>query len=465
MQIPIVSGVYADTRPEFRTSYPINLRPVPKATGLSEGYLKPIDGITQTGTGPGVTRGGIEWNGTCYRVMGSKLVSVATDGTVTTLGDVEGTTATVSMAYSFDRLAIASNEKLFYWDGSTLTEVTDPDLGVVLDVIWTDGYFLTTDGEFIVSTELSDPTAVDPFKYGSSEFEPDPVVALQRVRNEVYAINRYTIEIFQNTGGVAFPFTVVRGAQIERGAVGTHAVCRFGEGVAFVGSGKKEKPSVYIGANGTSAKIGTREIDQKLAEFTEAQLAQIVIEAISEDGHDVLMIHLSDRTLCFDAGATAAMGQPVWYEMMSSYTYSGQYLARHFVWSGCCWMVGDPTTAKVGELDPTVMTHWGEKIAWRFATPIIYNSGAGGIIHEIEAVGMGGAVATGVSATIETQYSTDGVTWSQAKRISVDQSRNRRMRWMRQGPIKHWRAQRFSGTSDSPISFARLEARIEGLAW
>jgi len=31
--------------------------------------------------------------------------------------------------------------------------------------------------------------------------------------------------------------------------------------------------------------------------------------------------------------------------------------------------------------------------------------------------------------------------------------------------MSDWRVQRFGGTSRSPVSVARLEARIEGLAW
>jgi hypothetical protein len=176
MQIPIASGIYTDTSPAIRTSYPVNMVPVPVDSGISEGFLRPADGIVQNGTGPGVDRGGINWRGVCYRVMGTSLCSISSTGTVTTLGSVGGTDL-VTFDYSFDRLAIASNNNLFYWDGSTLTQVTDPDLGEVLDVVWVDGYFMTTDGTSLVVTELTDPTAVNPLKYGSSEIDPDPVVA------------------------------------------------------------------------------------------------------------------------------------------------------------------------------------------------------------------------------------------------------------------------------------------------
>jgi hypothetical protein len=216
MQIPILSGIYTDNGPDLRTSYPVNLVPVPKQSGISAGFLRPGDGIVANGTGPGTDRGGINWRGKCYRVMGTKLVEVASNGAVTVLGDVGGpTNGLVTFDYSFDQLAIASGGRLYYWNETTLTQVTDPDLGTVLDVVWVDGYFMTTDGEFLIVTELSDPTQVNPLKYGSSEVDPDPVVALLKLRNEIYALNRNTIEVFDNVGGDLFPFARIAGAQVQ----------------------------------------------------------------------------------------------------------------------------------------------------------------------------------------------------------------------------------------------------------
>jgi hypothetical protein len=211
MQIPILSGIFTDNGPDFRTSYPVNLVPTPKASGISSGYLRPGDGIVANGTGPGADRGGINWEGKLYRVMGTKLVEISSAGVVTILGDVGGPVGElVTFDYSFDLLAIASGGRLYYWNGTTLVQVTDPDLGIVLDVVWVDGYFMTTDGEFLVVTELTDPTQVNPLKYGSSEVDPDPVVALLKLRNEVYALNRNTIEVFDNVGGALFPFAAHR---------------------------------------------------------------------------------------------------------------------------------------------------------------------------------------------------------------------------------------------------------------
>ena len=324
MQIPILNGIYADAAPDFRTSYPKNLVPVPKQTGISAGYLRPADGVVEAGNGPGVGRGGINWNGVLYRVMGTKLVYIAEDNTVTEIGDVGGTDR-VTFDYGFTYLAIASNNNLFLYDGTTLTQVTDPDLGVVLDVVWVDGYYMTTDGEFLVITDLADPFAVNPLKYGSSEADPDPINALLKLRNEVYALNRNTIEVFDNVGTTGFPFQRIAGAQIQKGSVGTHACCVFMDNIAFMGGGRNEAPSIFMGANGSTQKIATREIEQILATYTETQLASAFLEERIDKAHQFLIIHLPNHTLVFDGAATQAMGQPVWFTLSSTLTGDSQW--------------------------------------------------------------------------------------------------------------------------------------------
>jgi hypothetical protein len=467
MQIPILSGIYTDNGPDLRTSYPVNLVPVPKQSGISAGFLRPGDGIVANGTGPGTDRGGINWQGVCYRVMGTKLVTVANNGTVTVLGDVGGPVGSlVTFDYSFDRLAIASGGRLYYWNGA-LTQVTDPDLGTVLDVVWVDGYFMTTDGEFLIVTELSDPTQVNPLKYGSSEVDPDPVVALLKLRNEIYALNRNTIEVFDNVGGDLFPFQRIDGAQVQKGVVGTFACCVFIEAIAFLGSGRNEAPGIYLGANGNANKISTQEIDEVLLQYTEAQLATVKLEARNDKAHQHLYIHLPDRTLVYDAAATQELGQQVWFTLTSSTVGFSQYRARDMVYAYDKWLVGDPQSNNVGFLVDNIGTHWGEIVYWEFGTLIVYNESNGAIFNELELVSLTGRVALGSDPIISTSYSVDGIAFSQDRPLRVGTTGNttKRLAWFQQGHMRNWRIQRFRGTSQAHLSFARLEAQIEPLAY
>jgi len=481
MQIPILNGIYADATPELRTAYPVNMVPVPKQSGISNGFLRPGDGIVANGTGPGTDRGGINWQGKCYRVMGTKLVTVDQFGSVTVLGDVGGPVNTaVTFDYSFDVLAIASGGRLYYWIPVTtagtidwnptapiLRQVTDPDIGLVLDVVWVDGFFMTTDGTSLVVTELLDPMSVNPFKYGSSEVDPDPVVALLKLRNEIYALNRNTVEVFDNVGGELFPFARIDGAQLQKGVVGTFACCVYIDRIAFLGSGRNEAPGIYVGAAATTQKISTQEIDELLLTYTEVQLATVKLEARNDKAHQHLYVHLPDRTVVYDAAASEALGEQVWFTLTTTVVGFSEYRARNLVWAYDKWLVGDPQSSAIGYLVQDTGHHWGQQVRWEFGTIIAYNEGNGAIFNRLELVSLTGSVALGTNPQISTSYSTDGLAWSQDKSIRVGTIGNtaKRLAWFQQGHMRNWRIQRFRGDSDAHVSFMRLEAQIEALAY
>ena len=485
MQIGILDGIYADNTPELRTAYPVNLMPVPKTSGISNGFLRPGDGIVSNGAGPGIDRGGINWRGSLYRVMGTKLVEIDSAGAVTVLGDVGGPiNSMVTFDYSFELLAIASGGRLYYWgpeivlgplvggggggmdDEFVLVQVTDGDLGVVLDVVWVDGYFMTTDGEFLVVTELTNPTQVNPLKYGSSEIDPDPVVALIKLRNEVYALNRNTIEVFDNVGGELFPFQRIDGAQIQKGVIGTHGCCIYVDRIAFLGSGRNEAPGIYLGVSSQTQKISTQEIDELLLTFTEEELVGVKLEARNDKAHQHLYVHLPDRTVVFDAAASEALGSPVWFTLTSTIDGFSQYRAKNLVWAYDKWLVGDTASNSVGYLVQDIGTHWGQKVRWEFGTFIVYNEGRGALFKQLELVALTGSVALGKNPQISTSYSLDGKAFSQDRFISAGTTgANKRLSWFQQGHMRNFRIQRFRGDSDSHISYMRLEAQIEPLAY
>lgn len=473
MQIPILSGIYSDDTADFRTSYPINAMAVPKDTGIAKGYLRTADGLTEFAEGPDVDRGGIEWQGFCYRVMGTKLVRVNQGGTVDVLGDVgAGTVALsqrVSMDYSFDRLAIASGGRLYYWDGATLTQVTDPDLGVVLDVMFISGYFMTTDGENVVVTDLADPFAVNPLKYGSSEFDPDPVLALFKLRNEAYVLNRYTIEVFDNIGGNLFPFQTIQGAEIPKGVIGTHMRCEVSGSFAFVGSGRgkqgPEPPAVYIAGGGAAVKISTREIDRILSEYSEYDLSLGSMEYRAFEGHQLLYIHLSDRTVVHDIAASQAVGESVWFTLTSDIDCVGPYRARNFVYCYGKWLCGDIYDGRIGEIDRTTFAQYEETMGYQFEAGLVYNEGRGAIINSLELVGLPGRAGLTETPVVFNSYSDDGLQFSQEKAVSAGRAgqTGQRIQWRRQGRMRLFRLQRFRGVSRSHIAFSRLEAEMEPL--
>lgn len=462
MQIPMINGIYTDHTADYRTSYPINLVPVPKQNGIGQGYLRKMDGISLFCQIPdGTDRGGIFYKNACWRVVGNGLYKITADKNFVKIGEIGGDEP-VTFAYSFDRLAVAGGGKLYYVQEDNLSQVADDDLGLVNDVVWIDGYFLTTDGEYIVQTELNDPTQISPLKYGSSEFDPDPIVGLLKVRNELVAFNRHSTEVFDNVGGTGFAFVRIDGAMMTKGAVGAKAFCGFGGSFVFVGSGKNEPCSIYIGANGGLSKITTRDIEQILASTDD--LASVVLESVNYNMHEWLMVHLPRRTLVYDLSASQVMQTPIWFELSSSTDGNGGYRGVFFVWAFNKWLVGDKLNGNIGYLDNTVSTHYGEAVGWRIDTTFIYAGGSAGQIKSIELVGLTGRNNAIASPKVFLSWSKDGINWSNERlhRQGLRGQFDKRIMWWRAvGLFKQMVALRFRGCDDSLASFSAIELDVE----
>ena len=464
MQIPILSGVVTDESINIKDSYPVNMIPVAMSSGISSGYLRTADGAESLGTSSGTPRGGINWNGELYRVAGTKLVKVDEFGAETVLGDV-GAGGKVTLGYSADRLAVASAGNLYYWDGVNLDQVLDPDLGTCLAFVWVDGYFVTTDGEYLVVTELNDPTLVNPLKYGSSEIDPDPIITVLKARNEVVAVNRYTIEFFNNVGGSLFPFQRIEGAQLQKGAIGLHCACTFADSIAFLGSGRNETPAIYMGMNGSLQKTSTAAIDSLLAGYGEIDLASVILEAHDHQSHPQLWVRLPDRTLAFDLDASQSAASVSWFVLTSAAIGFSQYRIVDPVWCYDKWTVCDSVTGDHGKITAENSHHFDQIVRWEFSTLIVYNGGKGLLWNQLELVCLTGRVALGDDPVISTSYTLDGERWSEERpiRAGTTGDRMRRLVWFQQGHMRNWRAQRFTGDSKARISAVRLEVTAEPL--
>jgi hypothetical protein len=136
------------------------------------------------------------------------------------------------------------------------------------------------------------------------------------------------------------------------------------------------------------------------------------------------------------------------------------------VWAYDKWLVGDPQSNAIGYFVQDTGHHWGQQVRWEFGTIIVYNEGNGAIFNELELVSLTGSVALGTNPQISTSYSVNGKAWSQDRFISVGTiGSNKRLAWFQQGHMRNWRIQRFQGDSDAHVSFVRLEAQMEALAF
>jgi hypothetical protein len=398
-----------------------------------------------------------------YAVTGNRLVSIAENGTPTFIGNVGNDNKAATFMYSEDRLAVVSNGDLFYWYSNSFFQVTDVNVGAPLGGIWVDGYFMLHDGTYLYTSSLADPTVFPAADYAAAESDPDPVKCLLKIKNEPYAVGRYTTEVFQNRNSTTgFSFDRVYGAQVMKGTLGPATACVFEGTIAMLGSGKNEAPSIFLVSGGQAAKIATREIDLILGEYTEEVLTQCIVETRSDPSHQLLYIHLPDKTLMYDGAATTNVNQPVW-----SILYNGTkpYPMRFPIWCYNRWNVFHSSSSKLGVLSSDVLTWWGDQVWYTFGTNFVYTGEGPFSISSIDLIGLIGRIALGTTSTITMEYSDDGEVWSREFTINTPTTaqRGKRLQWRRLGKVYQRRILKFKWNSDFPFNPATLVVNLEKL--
>lgn len=462
MQLPLFSGVLADDTAEFRKSFPLNLEPTAVDNKIANGQLRATAGAIYAATGPGIDRGGVYFNDMIYRVMGTRLVRLRRAGALDDLGDVGSDGLPVTFAIGPDRLAIRSGTNLYYWDDTALTQVTDEDLGQCKDVIWIDGYFMSSDGTHVVVTELNNPAEIHPLKYGAAEEDPDPITGLIKFRGESYWLGRNTIQVFRNVGGSGFPFQTLKGATIPFGCVGPMAKCLFADSFAFVGSARNEALGVYLAGQGSAAHISGRRVDDELAAVEDP--STIVLEARSSRNEDRLFIHLPTKTLVYCAIASQFLKEPIWYEAQSG--VNKPYRLRSAVEGYGKWICGDTEAPQLGQLTDSVCTHFGESAQWRFDVGLLYNEGHGAIIHALELIGLHGRAPAGVNGVAWLSMTRDGQNFTSERALPTGTAgqHSQRLQWRPRQSFRNFLGLRFRGFSEAMPGFAACEAKISPLA-
>lgn len=463
MRVPIVSGTVTAPSGAFLNSYPTNREPVLKETGLAEGYLSRPPGIVTRATpGLGKDRGGIAWNGKCFRVLGTTLVSISSRWFVTKLGDV-GYGDVCGFDYSFDNLMINSGDRLYYWNPKDgLRQVTDNDLGDVVDEAYVDGYTMTTDGEFLVVTELNDPMAVNPLKYGSAEESPDAITGLEHMHGEVYVLNRYTIQVFQNVGGTGFPFRTIKSATIPKGCVGPRAKVQYAGTIAFVGGPDGCEPGVYLVGAGDADKISSQEVDDALAALPEGDLALVHVEARMVNDDERLFVHLPDHSWGFSMQVTRKSSVKTWCRYVSGSTMLARYEGRGAVYAYNKWIVGS-SLGEIGTLEDDEPQHFGRDVCWQFETTFFYNEARRGLITGIELIGTPGRGKS--DARVFFSYTKDGNQWSMERATSAGRpgQHNKHVAWRPGLRMENWLGLRFRGLDGSLMAITRLECDVEAM--
>jgi len=464
MPVNLLKGDAVDSNVDYRDALPINVSGVSRPILNAAGYMLQQPGLTQYGTGIGVDRGGV-WNErqeNHYRVSGTEFISVSTSGAVVSLGTVSGSDL-VSMPYSFNTQAIIGNGRYYLYDTvNGFRQITDINLGFPIDGVWVDGYYFMTDGEYLFHTELNDEEAIDPLRFATSEFSPDPTLGVSLTAdNKVIAWNRYSTEYFQNVANEFFAFTRISSRTVKYGIVGTHCKAEIGGEFFFMGGPKEGNISIYQLGVGTATNIATREVDKLISQYTEPELSSALLETRIVDNYPYLIVRLPNETLMFNAKVAQAAGiDQAWSLLSSSGDGQATYRAINGVFDARRggWVYGDAISNKIGYLDESVATHYEVKVECSMYSPFVYLETAS--IDELDIVTIPG-FNTEPDATVFFSMTYNGAVYSNEAILEYGSPSdyNKRFMALRLGYVSDWFAFKFRWVSESRMAFALMKIK------
>ena len=227
----------------------------------------------------GEVRGGIEYNGKAYFVVGSTLYEINSSGTATSRGTLETSSGRVSMAHNGVRadasqqIMIVDGSEGYIYDNttSTLTKIADTDMVASESVVFLDGYFVFAqkDSDRFYITSLYDGTTIGSEDWATAEGDPDQLQAVASDRRDLFLFGKKTLEVWYNSGDADNTFQRYQGGSTQTGLAAKHAVSRFDNTLIWLTQNDRGNLLVATMGEAYSPQIvSTPEVNYRLSKYT-----------------------------------------------------------------------------------------------------------------------------------------------------------------------------------------------------
>lgn len=468
-QLPLMKGVGKNYRnADYVDFLPVNMLATPKEILNSNGYLRSFPGITKLYDADGVSRGAAfnTAQNAVYRVMGGKLYKGRE-----VVDDAPGT-GRAPMAHGRTSQAIRVNGEIrqYRYDGTIRTITNWPDasgytqydLGVARDLTrsrsryaWSkDG----TDSWFI--SDLEDETHPD--RYAGeyrAESQPDGIMGLGTWRDFILCFGTSTIEYFSLTGATtqgAAIYVAQPSLMVQKGIAGTYCKTPFADTFAILSNPATGAPSVYLVNSGQAVSIATASIERIIRSYSADDLAKGIMESLRFDAHELLIIHLPEHVLVYDA--SASQNGPQW-TILKSGLADDAYRAIDFMYEGNQITCADKKSPLCGQLTFESSGQYGKEQEHLLYTPLFKADNARVFDFELES-------STGISQYANRLFlsaSTDGVNYGREQMIEQNAPfvYDKRVIWKRIGRIRKNIGFKVRVITDSPVTLSGAQVRVE----
>lgn len=298
---------------------------------------------------------------------------------------------------------------------------------------------------------LPGETTWDALNYFSAEAEPDPVIAVRKVGNELWAFGTSSVQPFNSTGDSAAPFQIISGREYLRGCRARTSIAILDNAAFWVG----EDGIAYRGEN-VPQVISTPAISERIKA---ANPEDLIGWTYAWDGHTFYALTvIGHGTWVYDVST----GE--WHEA-ASYGLS-HWRAYVGVMHGLSVYAGDSESGNVWLLNSSLVADGNDPLERTFTSGLEVEVPLSCDVIRLDATA--GFVPTGSSAIMELRWSDDvGNTWSNWQSANMGDAGHfrRQISWRRLGLIDQpGRVFEFRLTDPTPwrLSAVRMNENVGG---
>ena len=377
------------------------------------------------------------------------------DGTPTLIGS--GITGDLIMTAEGNESVVvfAAGSKPYWTDGDAVSEIALPDGFSAWAVDTLNGYFLLSSdlGRFYWTQPGT--TTVSALDYATAESQPDVLLTLKVIGDELWLFGRYSIEVWQPTGDPDLPFQRIGGRIFGIGVTGRQSVQKLNvEGVdtiCWVGTDRK----VYR-THPNPVRISDHALEARLKRV--ADPTQFYAVADNWHGHETYVLHIpGEGTHAYDL----LTGQ--WSERTSY----GRDLFRGG--STCVGpnnqpIFGDDTTNQLWEFSEDAITDGDDPVTFEFSGLLEVSGGPQRCANVSLDLSPGRSSDPNDDPMINMAWSDDmGDTWSDehARPLGRQGQRNARVLWTRLPQLQRpGRAFRWRTTEPVTVRKAKINEAL-----
>ena len=287
----------------------------------SPNIMQPFPGLKLFNAQGGIERNSTVMGGIIYRVAGTTLYKVSSGGTHTSLGTITGNNRCI-FANDGTNLFIVSGSTVYQWNGTTLSQVSDPDIQGATSVGYQNRQFLySKDNNFVVS-DVGDGSSADALNAAQAESQPDDLVRVYIFKDDAYMFGTESVEPFFNTGTGSPPYDRITGQIVSVGTNAIHSIAHNDNYFYFLG----DDNFVYQCVQGIFNPISSNALTHAIEGY--ATSSDAIGHTISFENQKFYLLTFPSANKTWVLNEN--LGKDGWFEL-SSDTNQGRYQCTSFV--------------------------------------------------------------------------------------------------------------------------------------